>query len=75
MRIVTVSMAMLLVGAAAQADEPLRCGNWLVTTPISVEDLLHKCGEPAEKKVIAEDVRSGGKTGSSSRVVGTVSSE
>jgi hypothetical protein len=74
MRTLVVSLALLAVGAAASADEPMRCGNALVTMPISLEELLSKCGEPAAKDVSTEDVRAGGKSGTS-RAVGTATSE
>jgi hypothetical protein len=75
MRTLLVSLAFLALAAAASADEPLRCGNWLVAMPISLDELLRKCGEPAAKEVSAEDIRAGGKTGSASRVVGTTKTE
>ena len=75
MRTLLVTLALIALGAAATAAEPMRCGNWLVATPISLDELLHKCGEPAAKEVSAEDIRAGGKSGSASRVVGTVTTE
>ena len=75
MRTLLVSLAFLALGASASAAEPMRCGNWLVATPISLDELLHKCGEPAAKEVSTEDIRAGAKSGSASRVVGTVTTE
>jgi Protein of unknown function (DUF2845) len=75
MRTLLVSLAFLAFGVAASAAEPMRCGNWLVATPISLDELLHKCGEPDAKEVSTEDIRAGAKSGSASRVVGTVTTE
>jgi hypothetical protein len=46
-----------LCGAAAHADEPMRCGRWVVSAPLSIEELLKKCGEPASKRIVEQDVR------------------
>jgi Protein of unknown function (DUF2845) len=75
MHTLLLSLALLALGAAASAAEPMRCGNWLVATPISLEELLQKCGEPATKETSTEDIRAGAKSGSASRVVGTVTTE
>jgi len=75
MRTLYFSLALLALGAAASADEPLRCGNWLIAMPISLEELVRKCGEPAAKDVSSEDVRAGGKSAGASRVVGTATTE
>jgi len=49
MRSLLVSLAFLAVSTATSADEVMRCGNWLVAIPVSLEELHRKCGEPAEK--------------------------
>lgn len=71
-----LSFALLVLPAAAiHADESLRCGNWVVALPVTVEELVAKCGEPAAKEVSSEDVRVPGKGGTGSRVIGTTQSE
>jgi hypothetical protein len=42
---------------AASADETFRCGNSLVTSELSVDELLQKCGEPASRTSTTEDVQ------------------
>jgi hypothetical protein len=41
----------------AACDEVFRCGSWLVSTELSVAELLQKCGEPSSRQVSTEDVR------------------
>jgi hypothetical protein len=50
-----ISLVLLLTGAA-QADESFRCGKWIVSSDLSVADLLAKCGPPASRTRSAEDV-------------------
>lgn len=38
------------------ADEPMRCGQWVVTSQATVEELVTKCGAPASKDVRTEDI-------------------
>jgi hypothetical protein len=75
MRTLPVSLACLALGTAALADEPMRCGNWVVAMPVSLEELLRKCGEPASKEMSTEDIRTGGKSGTGSRAIGTSTTE
>ena len=66
----------LLVSAPpATADDSLRCGSWIVARPVSLDELLSKCGEPQKKEVTTEDIRSSGRSGSSSRKIGTTTIE
>lgn len=39
-------------------DELFRCGSSLVSTELSVAELLQKCGEPSSRQVSTQDVRS-----------------
>ncbi len=75
MRTLLGLLAILALGATAVADEPMRCGNWLIVMPISLDELLRKCGEPASREVSTEDIRAAGKAGSASRVIGTTTTE
>ena len=49
-------MASLLSLANAAAAESFRCGQWIVSEDVSVEELLQKCGEPTEKSSETFDV-------------------
>jgi len=75
MRTLVLPVALLALGGVASADEVMRCGNWVIAAPISLEELLSKCGEPAQKDVVTEDVRTGAKSGRASQVVGTTTTE
>ena len=46
-----------LLFANVAASEPLRCGRWVVDVPLTVEELLQKCGEPDSKRFEESDVR------------------
>lgn len=41
---------------AAQADETIRCGKWIVNSSLTVAELVDKCGEPASKERTEEEV-------------------
>ena len=59
---------------ASRADESVRCGNSIVSSDQSVEELVEKCGEPASKKVTEDDIRVGN-AGGGTRKVGTTITE
>jgi hypothetical protein len=40
----------------AHADETFRCGKWIVSSDLAVEDLLRKCGEPTTRDSRSEDI-------------------
>lgn len=44
-----------LVGTAAQA-ETFRCGQWIASPDMSVDELLQKCGAPTKKSSETIDV-------------------
>ena len=56
-RIAAICTLLAFVPGIALCDETFRCGSWIVSMPLSLADLLHKCGEPSSKKVATEDVR------------------
>lgn len=70
MRVALSTIAVCLLTQPAAADELMRCGNWLVSVPITVSELLSKCGEPAKKDVSTEGVR-----GATRGVIGTTTTE
>jgi hypothetical protein len=46
----------LLAVAAAGHTESFRCGQWIASPDMSVEELLDKCGAPTTKSVETIDV-------------------
>jgi hypothetical protein len=58
MKISLLSLAALLLPAAASADETFRCGKWIATSSMTVPELTEKCGQPASRDSRTEDVKS-----------------
>jgi hypothetical protein len=52
-----LALALLLLSAMAFADENFRCGKWIASSDLSVQELLAKCGEPSSRETRTEDVR------------------
>jgi hypothetical protein len=50
------ALASVLMPLAASADEPFRCGKWIVTSSMSVSELSTKCGAPTSHESKTEDV-------------------
>ena len=50
-----VLILLSLMPLAASA-ETFRCGQWIVSSDSSVDDLLKKCGEPTTRKTEVQDV-------------------
>jgi hypothetical protein len=75
MRIGILSIACLAFGATAWAGEVLNCGNWVVSLPVSLEELLRKCGQPLRKEVVTEEIRTAAQGGVASRAVGATTTE
>ena len=48
-------IALLIFGQPAFA-ETFRCGSWIASPDMSVEELLEKCGEPTQKTMEIIDV-------------------
>jgi hypothetical protein len=48
-------LATMLLVTPADA-ETFRCGQWIASADMSVEELLEKCGEPSEKTVEEIDI-------------------
>ena len=49
MRFFIPLFALALAAPLAFADESMRCGRWIIDSEVTVEDLVAKCGEPAEQ--------------------------
>ncbi|HEU5137272.1 MAG TPA: DUF2845 domain-containing protein [Steroidobacteraceae bacterium] len=48
--------ALLMLPHAASADETFRCGKWIASSQMSLDELRSKCGEPASRATRTEDV-------------------
>jgi hypothetical protein len=48
--------ALLVLPMAASADESFRCGKWIASSDMSLEELVQKCGEPASRTTEVQDV-------------------
>lgn len=46
----------LLAPFTAVADSNFRCGKWIASSDMSVEDLLAKCGRPTTRTSAVQDV-------------------
>lgn len=55
-------LGLLLVSSAAMAER-FRCGQWLVSKEMAVEELLEKCGAPTSTTVEVVDVYGATPTG------------
>jgi hypothetical protein len=54
--IATCAALALLLHATAARPESFRCGQWIASPDMSVEELLEKCGEPTSRTVETVDV-------------------
>jgi hypothetical protein len=51
-----LALGLGVASAAAPADEPFRCGKWIVTSSMSVAELSTKCGAPTSQDSKTQDV-------------------
>ena len=72
MRTFGLIAALTLITGIAQADETIRCGKWVVTSSLTVAELVQKCGEPTSKETTEEEVWARNVNGGSRRVGTTV---
>jgi hypothetical protein len=56
MKVSLVLAAALLMLPLAASSETFRCGNWIASSDMSVDDLVKKCGEPTARTSKTEDV-------------------
>jgi hypothetical protein len=63
-----------LIPGLARSDETFRCGSYLVSMPLSVAELLQKCGQPSSKKASTDEVRAR-VSGGGSQKIGTSATE
>jgi hypothetical protein len=51
-----IAAALMLWPLSASSDENFRCGQWIASSKLSVEELTRKCGPPTHREVSTEDV-------------------
>ena len=51
-----LSLVLMAGTGAVWADESFRCGKWIASSDMTLEDLLAKCGEPSRRTSSTEDV-------------------
>ena len=66
-------MGLLLAGPAAA--ETFRCGQWIASPDMTVDELLEKCGEPTARTVEVVDVYGPNANGQGNTKRGTVTTE
>jgi hypothetical protein len=45
-----------MVAAYAARADSMRCGKWVISESVTVDELLSKCGQPRSKDVSRDDV-------------------
>jgi len=73
-RLVAICTLAAFIPGPARSDDTFRCGSYLVSMPLSVSELLHKCGQPSSKKTSTDDVRAK-VSGGGSQKIGTSATE
>jgi len=51
-----LAASLLTLPFAVSADETFRCGNWIASSEMSVDELVQKCGEPTSRTSEIRDV-------------------
>ena len=57
------TLALVAHAGVSHADESFRCGQWIASSEMSVEELLSKCGSPTSRSSSTEDVLARNKYG------------
>ena len=52
----TFAFAACFLPALANADETFRCGQWIVNSSLTVQELTTKCGAPTSHESTTQDV-------------------
>ena len=55
----SLTLILLLTNQPASASTTLRCGNGLVSTGSTTEEVVHKCGEPVSRAQLGSILKSG----------------
>lgn len=45
-----------ILATFAHADETFRCGKWIVSSDLTIEELVERCGQPATRESKSEDI-------------------
>lgn len=69
------ALVLLTLAAPAAHAENFRCGQWIASPDMSVDELLEKCGAPTTKDVSVEDVYGPAHSGQGRVKVGTTTVE
>ena len=56
-RVILIAAVLVAGVAAARADEAFRCGQWVITSEMTLGEISSKCGPPASHTSRTEDVR------------------
>ena len=72
--LLAVGVMVLPVSASHADDEPVRCGNYIVSSEATVAELQEKCGQPTTQQVTEEEIRTPAGVGVS-RIIGTTVTE
>jgi hypothetical protein len=64
-----------VIAAGSAAAESFRCGQWIASAEMTVEELVEKCGEPDSKSVEVVDVTGPNVHGSGNVKRGTMTVE
>jgi len=54
--ILFIAAATFFPAMASHADDSVRCGNYIVNSDASVDELLDKCGTPTTKEITEDEV-------------------
>jgi hypothetical protein len=63
-----LALAGALLFAQSASAETFRCGQWIASKDMSVEELLEKCGEPTTRSVRQEDIYARAAGGGQNRI-------
>ena len=55
-RFTSGALAVLLIVSQSASGESFRCGPWIASEDMTVDELLQKCGEPAKRTSETVDV-------------------
>jgi len=53
---IALFMLAALTAAGGAGADAMRCGKWVVTESVSVDELVSKCGQPRSKEVTRDDI-------------------
>jgi hypothetical protein len=45
-----------ILAPLAHADETFRCGRWIVSSALTIDELVERCGPPTTRETESEDI-------------------